>query len=248
MTDPIYAVGDIHGRFDQLEIALERIHADGGPDAKIVFLGDYADRGPDVCKVLELLYQAQKAGRPWVMLKGNHDRMFEWFAEPFPRQDLYMHVGYHWFHPRVGGVETVASYGVTVTEQSRLGEIHAEVRANVPSHHLEFLRGLKLMHQTEDHLFVHAGIRPGVPFDQQIENDLVWIRSPFLEDVSDHGPLIVHGHTALEYPAHYGNRVNVDTGAGYGRDLYPVVIEGRDVWVLTPQGRQPLPAKVLTAL
>ena len=87
-------------------------------------------------------------------------------------------------------------------------------------------------------LFVHAGIRPGVPMGEQTEDDLVWIRKGWLEDSSDHGPLVVHGHTALEYPCHHGNRVNLDGGAAYGRPLAAAVIEGREVFLLTPEGRE----------
>ena len=75
---------------------------------------------------------------------------------------------------------------------------------------------------------------------QQTETDLVWIRTSFLDDRRDHGFLIVHGHTALDVPTHYGNRVNIDSSAAYGGPLTAVVIEGRDVWVLTDQGRRPL--------
>lgn len=240
MSRPIYAIGDIHGQFDQLETALDHIAADGGEEAQIVFLGDYVDRGPKSAQVLELLIDGQKAGLPWITLKGNHDRMFEWFMEDFPRHDAHMHLGFHWFHERVGGTETLGSYGIRFEAPIRLNELHAIAQECVPTRHVDFLRSLKLHHATVEHLFVHAGIRPGVPLAQQSENDLVWIREGFLEDPREHGQLIVHGHTALDFPQHHGNRVNLDGGAAYGRDLLPAVIEGREVWVLTENGRQPL--------
>ena len=83
-------------------------------------------------------------------------------------------------------------------------------------------------------------IRPGVPLDAQAEDDLLWIRRPFLDDPRDHGALVVHGHTPVDRVTHYGNRLNIDTGAGYGRTLSAVVIEGDRVWLLGPGGRQPV--------
>jgi serine/threonine protein phosphatase 1 len=237
---PIYAVGDIHGQLDHLELALARIEADGGPDAEIVFLGDLVDRGPDCCGVIELLDQGLKAGRNWTVIKGNHDRMFEWFMEDEPRQDPHMLIGHHWFHERIGGTQTLASYGVDIPEGTRLYQLHERANEAVPQAHVDFLRAQKLYHIVDDKLFVHAGIRPGVALEDQIEMDLVWIREPFLSHAEPFPWLVVHGHTALDYPKHHGNRVNLDGGAGYGRPIYPAVIEGRDVWLLTENGREPL--------
>ncbi|MEX0284992.1 MAG: metallophosphoesterase family protein [Paracoccaceae bacterium] len=240
MTDPIYAIGDIHGQLSMLETALARIESDGGPDAQIVFLGDYTDRGPDSRGVLNLLVQGQKQGRNWTFLKGNHDRMMEWFLGDPPRQDPHLLVGYHWFHDRLGGIETLQSYGIDQIEGRRQTELATEARATVPTDHLTFLRGLHLSHTQGPLFFAHAGIRPGVPLDQQAENDLLWIRQEFHNDPRDHGPLIVHGHTPVEGPTHYGNRVNLDSGAGYGYPLTTAVFEGRDCWTLTDTGRKPL--------
>jgi serine/threonine protein phosphatase 1 len=89
-------------------------------------------------------------------------------------------------------------------------------------------------------LFVHAGIRPGVPMYQQIEDDLIWIGEPFLTVESDHPWLIVHGHTALDCPHHFGNRIDLDGGAGYGRPLLPAVFEGSTCWMITEDGRKEL--------
>lgn len=240
MSKSIYAIGDIHGQIGQLEQALALIERDGGPDARIVFLGDYVDRGPDSRAVLERLRQGVAAGRNWTCLKGNHDRMFEWFLEAVPRYDPHLLVGYHWLHEKLGGVETLASYGVEVPERIRLEDLQRRALAYVPAEHMAFLAGLKTYHQEGELLFVHAGLRPDVALEAQAEDDLLWIRDGFLDYEGPFPWLVVHGHTALEQPTHFGNRVDLDGGAAFGRDLVPVVFEGRDAWCLTAEGRTPL--------
>ncbi|MBY6056994.1 metallophosphoesterase family protein [Leisingera daeponensis] len=240
MTAPIYAIGDIHGQLDMLDQALERIEADGGPEARVVFLGDYTDRGPDSSGVLDRLIAGRGEGRNWVCLKGNHDRMFEWFLEETPRHDPHLLIGYHWLHERIGGVETLASYGLTFEDRTRLDDLHARAKEVIPAPHAEFLRSLTALHETPELAFVHAGIRPGVPLAGQHEDDLVWIRQPFHDHTGPHPKLIVHGHTPVDKASHYGNRVNLDSGAGYGRPLTAAVFEGRDCWLLAEAGRVPL--------
>ena len=110
----------------------------------------------------------------------------------------------------------------------------------MPPAHRRWLADLPLFHRRDAAIFVHAGIRPGVPLAAQTEDDLLWIRAPFLEDPRDHGALVVHGHTALDAPSHYGNRLNLDSSAGYGGPLSAAVIEGRQAWLLTDRGRVPL--------
>jgi len=240
MPQPIYAIGDIHGQKGMLDEALALIDADGGPDAQIVFLGDYVDRGPDSCGVIDTLIEGKAKGRNWITLKGNHDRMFQWFMEDVPRHDPHMLVGYHWFHERLGGIETMASYGITFDAQTRLQDVHARARAIVPQTHVDFLNALPLTHETDDLLFVHAGIRPGIPIADQTEEDLVWIRQSFHIYTDPHPKLIVHGHTPVSEATHYGNRINLDSGAGYGKPLSIAVFEGALCWLLTHAGRVPL--------
>ena len=237
---PVYAVGDLHGRQDQLERVLDLIEADGGQDAEIVFLGDYIDRGPDSRSVIETLSQGVKQGRNWICLKGNHDRMFQWFMEDVPRHDPHMLVGYHWLHEVIGGIETLASYDVHFEERTRLNVVHEMAKALVPQTHVDFLNGLELTHMAGSVLFVHAGIRPRVPLDQQTEEDLVWIRNSFHDHTEPHEFLVVHGHTPVKRPMHYGNRINLDTGAGYGNEATVAVLEGPDAWVLSKKGRTAL--------
>ena len=239
-----YAVGDIHGHLDLLLHAHELIAEDrrntGDMEAPVIHLGDYVDRGPDCRGVVDHLARGTDRGENWVTLKGNHDRMFVRFLrDPFePEEGLRPELS--WLHPRIGGAATLASYGIRNAADRPLAPIHAEAVAAIPHHHRAFLDSRPTWHQRGECVFVHAGIRPGIPMPAQTETDLVWIRGGFLDDARDHGFLVVHGHTALDRPTHYGNRLNIDSSAAYGGPLTAVVIEGRDVWLLTDWGREPL--------
>lgn len=239
---PIYAIGDIHGHLDLLKAAHDRIAADMADHGTgtVVHVGDLVDRGPDSRGVIDHLRRGIDAGRDWIVLKGNHDRLFTrfmvdpWDHDPGLRSDL------SWLHPRLGGGTTLASYGVANASDRPVAKVHAEALDRVPAGHVTWLANRPAWHRQGEILFVHAGIRPGVPVEAQTEDDLVWIRGAFLDDRRDHGPLVVHGHTALDAPEHRGNRVNIDSGAAYGGPLTAIAIEGRDVFVLTSQGRMPL--------
>jgi serine/threonine protein phosphatase 1 len=256
--DPIYAVGDIHGQKQMLDHALALIAADGGEDAKIVFLGDYTDRGPDSRAVIDTLIEGRDAGRNWVFIKGNHDRMFSHFVRNGVEHDARVKSGVSWLNPRLGGSATLASYGIEgeahfapkrVNGLEVLAHfegdngwidkaaLHHEALEAVPTAHLDFIDSLPLWHATDDLLFVHAGLRPGLPIEQQDPEDLIWIRDGFIDTDHDFGKLVVHGHTALDYPQNFGNRVDLDGGAGYHRPLVPAIFEGRDCSLLTPSGR-----------
>ena len=121
--------------------------------------------------------------------------------------------------------------------------MHAEAVAKVPADHARWLSGLPAWHLTPLALFVHAGIRPGVDLGAQIEDDLLWIRKPFHEDSRDHGALVVHGHTPVRHPTHYGNRVNIDSGAGHGGPLTAIRLDAEGVWVLGEGPPRPLRPK-----
>lgn len=260
MEQRVYAIGDVHGYSGQLDRALKLIEDDGGPDAPIVFVGDLVDRGPDSRGVIERLIGGIAAGKPWTVIKGNHDRMFERFVSEAVSGDDMVLSGKGWLHHRLGGNTTLASYldlpgfahpdGGGIDTLSRVGldpvpdalltELARAACDQVPDDHLAFISRLPLWHRTGDLLFVHAGIRPGIPIDGQDEDDLLWIRDEFLLDTRDHGPLVVHGHTALDHPTAYPNRVNLDGGAGYGRPLHPAVFAGRRCALLTEHGQMPL--------
>lgn len=234
---PIFAIGDIHGQIDMLDKALDLIDQSPETEAPVVFLGDYVDRGPDSRAVINLLMAGQEAGANWIVIKGNHDRYMTRFLGDAQYCDANTTKNYHWLAGPIGGRETLRSYGVDVDERRSYEDIQADALEAVPQAHRDFIDGLPLIHETDDHIFVHAGIRPGVPLEQQVEDDLIWIRKGWLEDESDHGRLVVHGHTALETPQHYGNRLNLDGGAGYGRPLLPAVLFGRDAFLIGDHGR-----------
>lgn len=240
MTRPLYAIGDIHGQMHALETVLGQVEADGGADAEIVFLGDYTDRGPDSRAVIECLLDGVNGGKPWTVLRGNHDRMFCRFVDEGLLHDERILSGKGWLHPALGGVETLASYGVTASQDGDIEAILAAARDVIPRAHTDFLWDRPLTFEHDGKLFVHAGIKPGVALDRQDEDDLIWIREGFLDYTGTYPWLIVHGHTALEHPTHFGNRIDLDGGAGYGRPLHAAVFEGTEAWVLTDQGRTPL--------
>lgn len=237
MTHPIYTIPDVHGQDALLEAALTLIEAEGGPDAEIIFLGDLVDRGPDSRAVIDRVMQAQADGRNWTVLRGNHDQMFIDFIERGDIHPVRLRPDLSWLHPRLGGDITLASYGVVCSETDPNLEA---ARAAVPAAHIDWLASLPLTHQIGDLLFVHAGIRPGVPLEKQDPDDLMWIRDGFLDYEGDYPWLLVHGHTALDMPEHFGNRIDLDGGAGRGRGLWPAVFEGRDCWLLSDTGRIPL--------
>lgn len=234
----VYAIGDIHGQIGMLHAAHERIAADrrhtGDTDAPVVHLGDLTDRGPDSKGVIQRLIDGVAQGENWLTVKGNHDRMFAEFLNDPEYHDPCLRPDFEWLHPRLGGIETLESYGVTPDTP------HAEIQRAVPEAHRDFLNNMPLMHRFGDVAFVHAGIMPGVPLTKQTEDDLLWIRAPFHDETGPHETLIVHGHSPVDVATHYGNRINLDSGAGYGDPLTAAVFEGTDCWVLNGDGRVPL--------
>ena len=232
----LYVIPDIHGQKTAFEDALALIDAEAGVAAPVVFLGDLVDRGPDSCGVIQTLIDGVGDGRNWTILRGNHDQLFLDFLTQAKTSHTRLRPGLTWLHPNMGGTETLASYGVSTTKRKFVDD----AAAAVPQSHRAFLESRPYTFETDDLLCVHAGIKPGVQLAQQSPDDLLWIREPFLSSRLNHGKLVVHGHTAIDFPFHYGNRVNLDGGAGWGRPLHVAVFEGRDGWLLTDKGRKPL--------
>ena len=221
-----YAVGDIHGRLDLLEELLAKIHADlqHRPAAKtiLVFVGDLIDRGPSSAQVIERLRTYHRSGIRPVFILGNHEEVLLRIL------DGDGSVISSWM--RFGGQECLQSYGVdpAVLRGRSSAELVEIVRKAIPSNHVAFLRSFVDSCRFGDYLFVHAGIRPGVPLEQQRQADLRWIREPFLFDDTDHGMVIVHGHTISTAVEELPNRIGIDTGAYRTGVLTTLVIEGTD--------------------
>jgi serine/threonine protein phosphatase 1 len=223
----IYAVGDIHGRADLLMETIARIEDDLRrrpiQHAFEVYLGDYIDRGPDSKTVIDLLAVRLVENRA-VCLRGNHEAMLE----DFLRDPDFLR---HW--RQLGGMQTLASYGIC--PRSRLeaeADLQRRFRSIFPRTHDLFLQCLRYSFCCGDFLFVHAGIRPGIPIEQQDINDLMWIRHEFLDSVLAHEKFVVHGHTPVPHPDIRPNRINIDTGAWHTGTLTCIAIEGTTILVL----------------
>ena len=113
------------------------------------------------------------------------------------------------------------------------GTLRDEFLAAIEDSHLEFFGGLRTSYEEGGYLFVHAGVRPGVPFDQQREHDLLWIREEFLCSEAGHGRRVVHGHTLVSEPEVRANRIGIDTGAYMSERLTALVLEGERVRFLS---------------
>jgi len=229
-----YAIGDVHGRDDLLADMLGRIEDDIGarPPARnhIVLLGDLIDRGPDSRGVVERLRRFASDSCELHVLTGNHEEVLLRILE-----------GEYGILPswlRFGGTETLASYGVDVRQVRDVGEVKAlgVIKSAIPTSHQTFLQSLHDTIRIGDYLFVHAGIRPRIGLVEQVQSDLRWIREPFLSDASNHGFLVVHGHTISEDVVERHNRVGIDTGAYATGRLTALALEGEERWFLEAVG------------
>ena len=238
----VYAIGDIHGHLALLQGAHDLIARDraahGTANAPIIHIGDLVDRGPDSAGVVRYLREGVARGENWQVLMGNHDRLLLNFIRQPEWHDPGLRADLNYLHPGIGGRATLESYGVTRFDD--LSATHAQARKCVPEADLDFFAARPRMVDTGAQIFVHAGLRPGVPLTAQSEDDLLWIRDPFLLDPRDHGALVVHGHTAIERARHYRNRLNIDSSAAYGGPLTAVALDGRRAWRLLPSGRSEL--------
>lgn len=192
----IYAIGDIHGRADLLSLLLSRIQEDetargAAGERLLIFLGDYVDRGPDSRGVAEQLILLRRSGVPARFLMGNHELMMLDFMGP-------IHFGAAWL--RNGGDKALASYGVDTDDilfadwrgdENSLGALRDAFLERLPADHLAFYRELERAIHIGGYFFTHAGVRPGVPLDEQRPDDLLWIRDEFLTSQEDFGAVIV---------------------------------------------------------
>ena len=235
-----YVVGDIHGRLDLLEDLLTKIHAEleHRPVSKalLVFVGDLIDRGPSSAQVIERLRTYSRADIQPIFLLGNHEEILLRILDG----ESELITKWRWF----GGSECLESYGLDAARLGRLSEEDAleVIRAAIPREHVEFLESFVDSYRFGDYLFVHAGIRPGIELEQQSQFDLRWIREPFLLDESDHGFVVVHGHTISNKVEERPNRIGIDTGAYRTDVLTALAIEGDERWLMDTR-RTDVPAE-----
>jgi serine/threonine protein phosphatase 1 len=234
-----YVVGDIHGRLDLLDELLGKIHADmerrGPRETLLVFVGDLVDRGPDSAQVIERLRTYRHPNVRPIFLLGNHEevmlRILDGDASVIPS----------WL--KFGGAQCLQSYSLSPKEMTIADDGHALalIRRAIPAQHVDFLRSFVDSCRFGDYLFVHAGIRPGVDLQEQRQSDMRWIREPFLLDESDHGFIVVHGHTISPEVEEKSNRIGIDTGAFATNILTALGIEGDDRWFIDTRGDAAVP-------
>ena len=198
MSEKIFAIGDIHGCRTYLERLLDiiPIHSED----RLLFIGDYIDRGPDSEGVITLVNGIRRRYPQTICIMGNHEQMLLDFLngqEPF----LYLYNG---------GKNTLESYGCHDIEDA------AEC---IPEDHLNFCRNLPLSYENEDYIFVHAGLRPHVPLSQQDPMDLLWIRDEFYGSQFRFPKKVIFGHTPFAEPLIQRDKIGIDTGAVYGNKL-----------------------------
>ncbi|WP_421995036.1 metallophosphoesterase family protein [Roseococcus sp.] len=219
----VYAIGDVHGCADKLRALHGLIRADlkANPTsgASVVHLGDFIDRGPDSAGAIEAVLAFDAC--PVVNLRGNHeDTLLAALDGDSPSATDWMYYG---------GKDALASWGFAADAP------RDSWAAGIPAAHISFLRGLRLHHRVGPYLFVHAGLRPGIAFEDQKPEDLLRIRGAFLDSEADHGVIVVHGHTPVrEREADLReNRINLDTGAVFGGPLTCGVLEEGRIGILT---------------
>lgn len=209
----VYAIGDVHGHVEELRQALDWCSKDADNHGKrgvVVLLGDYIDRGPQADAVLDMLISGpQDSHMTWMPIKGNHDDMMSnvWFDPAHPQAAAW------WEH---GGQQTLQSYGWDPV----LHGIPDSLEDWIPEAHATFIKGLPLIVETENVIFVHAGLRPDVPINEQDPHDLMWIRAAFHRSSHDFGKPVVHGHTPdSQNPYDHGYRIGLDSGCFIGGKL-----------------------------
>lgn len=232
----IYAIGDVHGCLEALREThgwiAEDLKRRPVADWRIVHVGDYVDRGPECRGVIDHLIQCRTTDDRVICLRGNHDHMF--LAGINGDADLSQ----IWL--RNGGGETLMDYGVEVHEFKDRLAANTPAIPEVPEAHIAFLDSLPLTVRFGDYFFVHAGIDPDTVLDQQTEQSLLWIRDAFLGSRTEFEAVIVHGHTPVHRVDVQRNRIGIDTGAVFGRNLTCLVLEGADQGVLHASGVEAL--------
>jgi serine/threonine protein phosphatase 1 len=224
----LYVVGDIHGRLDLLNALLDKVknhaHTNEGKNT-IVYVGDYIDRGPNSRGVVDRVLQSIP-GFTARYLRGNHDQaVLDFLADP-----LFYRVWKNY-----GAPETLVSYGVRpplFDDPQSIVQTRNLFASSLPPDHRRFFENLELSVEAGDYFIVHAGVRPGIGFESQSAQDMMWIREEFLLSGRDHGKVVVHGHTPTTEVIRRKNRIGIDTGAYMSGYLTALVLEGESVEIL----------------
>lgn len=225
----IYAVGDIHGRMDLFGELMVKIARDAKDRAllrtRCVVLGDFIDRGEESAELIKFFAAQQSSD--FIILKGNHETaLLDALRGDHDAMDLWV---------KYGGLATLRSFGVpdAQIDTDDTATLIKTARKMIPKHVVAWLTSLPVSFRCGGYFFVHAGIRPGVKFSRQSEHDLLWIRDEFTLDDSDHGRVVVHGHTVYDDGVFFAkNRIGVDTGAYRTGCLSAVGLEGEERWVV----------------
>lgn len=228
----VYAIGDIHGRLDLFDRMLGEITVDasrrqGAESMHLILLGDLVDRGPDSAGVIRRAIQLSRFVPNFVCLMGNHEEVFV--------DALSGHEAALRLFIRIGGREALLSYGIAeeLIDGADESALYAAMLTCIPEAHRDFLRELPHVASVGDYVFVHAGIRPGIPMVEQRQEDLHWIRREFLDCGADHGFMVVHGHTIEDEPVICPNRIGIDTGAYRTGRLTALGLQGTERWLLS---------------
>lgn len=208
---PICIIGDLHGRADLLEHMLAKIATQNGSNmARLIFVGDLIDRGPDSALVLTRVQQlVENAPDQVVCLMGNHERMLLDFLDNPVKAARWLHHG---------AVETLTSLGVPSqasgeTAHARLQALAVSLRAALPSGSEAWLRALPAFWREKNLAVVHAGADPSLPIESQPNKTLIWGHRDFSHHSRRDGLWIAHGHTIVQTASASSGRISVDTGA-----------------------------------
>ncbi|MFA4915175.1 MAG: metallophosphoesterase family protein [Syntrophales bacterium] len=197
----IFAIGDIHGCLFKLKKIMKKIDVDPVHDT-LIFIGDYIDRGPDVRGVVDMVLDIGRTINNVICLMGNHEQMFlNYHLHKMDKQLFLLN----------GGTSTIMSYGFTGKAEKN--------KIKVPEKHMQFFTSLYPYYETDNYIFVHAGLRPCIPLEQQDREDMLWIRKEFIDSTYDFGKVVVFGHTSFSEPLVGTNKIGIDTGAVYGGKL-----------------------------
>jgi len=198
----IFAIGDIHGCLDKLLSLMGKLPIKPADDT-LLFIGDYIDRGSDGPAVVDYVLDLKEKFSSVICLCGNHENMLLHYLEGLD-EELYV---------QNGGLATLKAYGISTSDSLK------KRKAKIPARHLRFFESLRFYYETDDYVFVHAGLRPGVPLVAQSTQDLLWLRQEFVESDHDFGKRVIFGHTPKKEPLITPYKIGIDTGAVYGGKL-----------------------------